>query len=218
MNNWFLMNAEMQMWCKCFSLYIVVEKHIKTLSNPNDISSMNNTQTKRSVVYWVRFFNFLLLSILCDKTKECWNSRLLQEISCGISTIAHILFLATASLCCGKFCIKEMSFLCKLHTFVLYLKECFDALLGPSELNPCATIRRANAIMVNEKSLKAHGMNLQFFMDCSEPGDTIIFDTKVVEPQNTTVVMHPVVFDVASPNASRVTLKCPRVGMIFDIR
>ena len=72
--------------------------------------------------------------------------------------------------------------------------------------------------MANEETVKENGMNLQFFVDCSQPGDTIVFDTKVVEPRNTTVVRHPVVFDVANPNASRVTLKCPRAGAVFDIR
>ena len=111
-----------------------------------------------------------------------------------------------------------MSFPCKLHTFVLYFKEYFDALLGPSDLTACATIRKANAIMVKEEALKENGMNLQFFVDCSQPGDTIIFDTEVVELWNTTVVRHPVVFDVANPNASRVKLKCPSAGTIFDVR
>ena len=111
-----------------------------------------------------------------------------------------------------------MSFPCKLHTFVLYFKEYFDALLGPSDLTACATIRKANAIIVKEEALKENGMNLQFFVDCSQPGDTIIFDTRVVKPKSTTVVRHPVVFDVSNSNSSRVVLKCPSAGTIFDVQ
>ena len=111
-----------------------------------------------------------------------------------------------------------MSFPCKLHTFAFNFMEYYDALLGPSDLNACATIRGANGITVNEEALEENGMNLQFFVDCSQPGDKIIFDIEVVKTQNTIVVRHPVVFDVANPNTSRVTLKCPSAGTIFDVR
>ena len=117
-----------------------------------------------------------------------------------------------------KFCISEMSFPCKLCSSVLYLMKYLDAMLGPSDLNACATIRGENGLIVNEKALEENGMNLQFFVDCSQPGDKIIFDTEVVKTQNTTVVSHPVVFDVANPDTSRVALQCPSSGTIFDVR
>ena len=96
--------------------------------------------------------------------------------------------------------------------------KCFNALLGPGDSNACAAIRRENAIAVNKEALQENGMNLQFFVDCSEPGDTIIFDTEVVEPKSTTVVRHPVAFDVSNPNTPRVLLKCPSSGTIFDVQ
>ena len=71
---------------------------------------------------------------------------------------------------------------------------------------------------MNEEALKENGRNLQLWVDCSQPGDTIIFDTAVIETQNTTIVKHPVVFDVANPDTSRVVVKCPSAGTIFDIQ
>lgn len=93
--------------------------NIKTLGNHNGISSMENTWTKRSMASWMRFSNCLLVSTLCAKREEYYSKRLLQEIGCGSCTIAHIFYLANPSLCHSKFCIKEMSFPCKLHAFVI---------------------------------------------------------------------------------------------------
>ena len=111
-----------------------------------------------------------------------------------------------------------MGMLCKLCIIENFIIKYFNALLGPGDSNACAAIRRENAIAVNEEVLQENGMNLQFFVDCSQPGDTIIFDTEAVEPKNTTVVRHPVVFDVSNPNTSRVVLKCPSAGTIFDVQ
>ena len=88
----------------------------------------------------------------------------------------------------------------------------------PGDLDACTTIRTANTIVVNEEALKENGTNLQLWVDCSQPGDTIIFDAAVIETQNTTIVKHPVVFDVANPGTSRVVLKCPSAGPIFDVQ
>ena len=94
--------------------------------------------------------------------------------------------------------------------------EYLDALPGLRDLNACATIWRANSIIVDDKSLKWNGKYFQFFLDCSHLGDTIIFHTNYVEPQNTTVIKHPMVFDVANLIASGVALKCPSAGIVFD--
>ena len=88
----------------------------------------------------------------------------------------------------------------------------------PGDLDACATIRTANTIVVNGEALKENGTNLQLFVDCSQPGDTIIFDAEVIEPRNTTFVKHPVVFDIANPDTSRVEIKCPSGGTIFDVQ
>ena len=108
-----------------------------------------------------------------------------------------------------------MRYLCHLQTFALSFITNFDALLGPSELNQCARIRSGHTITVNGEAMEENGMDLQFFVDCSQPGDTIIFDTEAVEPKTTTVIRHPMVFDVAK-NMPRVVFKCPRAGTIFD--
>lgn len=94
----------------------------------------------------------------------------------------------------------------------------YDAFLGPSDSNACATIRGLNGITVSEEALENNGMNLQFFVDCSQPGDKIIFDIEAVKIQNTTVVSHPVAFDVANPSTSRVAFKCSSAGTVFDVR
>ena len=112
----------------------------------------------------------------------------------------------------------QTNLLLKILHFVNDFMKFFNVLLGPSGSTACATIRRSDAIVVTEEALKEHGMSLQFFVDCSQPGDTIIFDTGVVEPQNTTVVKHQVAFDVANPDTPRVVLKCPIVGTVFDIQ
>ena len=85
-------------------------------------------------------------------------------------------------------------------------------------MDVCATIRMANTIVVNGTALKENGMNLQLFVDCPQPGDTIIFDAAVIKPRNTTFVKHPVVFDIANPDTSRVVLKCPSGETIFDVQ
>ena len=93
-----------------------------------------------------------------------------------------------------------------VHICIVFFEYLY-AFMGPDEMTTCDAIRRANIITVNEESLKKNRMSLQFFVDCSQPGDTIIFDTEALEPQGITVVRHPVVFDVANPNTSRVVLK-----------
>ena len=108
--------------------------------------------------------------------------------------------------------------LCKLCILKILIVKHFNALLGPRDSTACATIRRGNTIVVNEDVFQENGMSLQFFVDCSQPGDTIIFDTEAVEPKNPTIVRHPVVFDVSNPNISRVVLKCPSAETIFDVQ
>ena len=71
---------------------------------------------------------------------------------------------------------------------------------------------------MTEENLKKNGMDLQFFVDCSQAGESIIFDAEVIEPRNTTIVRHPMVFDVANPDTSRVVLKCPSAGTVFDVK
>ena len=91
-------------------------------------------------------------------------------------------------------------------------------MLGSIDPIACAAIRGLDGVVLTKEALEQNGMDVQLFVDCSLPGETIIFATEAVEPRDTIVVKHPVVFDVVDPNATRVAIKCPISGTIFDIQ
>ena len=83
----------------------------------------------------------------------------------------------------------------------------------------CGTFRgddsvSQNAIIVTEDALANN--NIQFFVDCAQPDDTIIFVPPIVNTTIAIVVNKPMSFRGA--NGSEVEFGCPPEGMIFDIQ
>lgn len=94
---------------------------------------------------------------------------------------------------------------------------------GPSSSITCSSLRGAdgaseNVIVVTEEALVEVGRDLQFFVNCSQPGDAILFATQTIQPKSTTLVEHSLTFDVTNPGLSKVEIKCPSSEGIFDIQ
>ena len=103
------------------------------------------------------------------------------------------------------------------YTSFEFLKY-FDTLQGASGFNECATITQGNGIDASKETFEENGMSLQIFVDCCQLGDRIIFDSEFFELQNSTVVKHPVVFDVADTNKSRMEIQFSSAGTVFDVQ
>ena len=71
---------------------------------------------------------------------------------------------------------------------------------------------------MTEETWKNVGGDLQFLVDCSRPGDTILCDIESVMPKTTMIIKHSMAFGVSNSGSSKVVVMCPSAGMIFDIQ
>ena len=93
------------------------------------------------------------------------------------------------------------------------------ALIDDGDQPRCAAFRgndsmSRNAIIVTEDALADN--NVQFFVDCAQPDDTIVFVPTIVNTTLAIVVNKPMFLRGA--NGSEVEFGCPPEGMIFDIQ
>eukprot|EP00803_Ostreobium_quekettii_P006931 evm.model.scf_20.2 EVM.evm.TU.scf_20.2 scf_20:37719-39722(+) len=104
--------------------------------------------------------------------------------------------------------------------FFLTISHSVEQDTGARNQSLCDFLRNGTSvrdtIVVTDKDLSQADNDVQFFVDCAMPNDTILFNVKIVEAASTIVVNKPLM--LRGTQESGVEFACPPGEAVFNIQ